>query len=100
MLICENSGLKLTEAIKRAVENCIKNNILREFLQKYGGDVVSILSREWNLDDAKRVWREETAEEIAENLIKLGISIKKIIESTGLPREKVEQIAQTYNKNK
>ena len=48
----DNSGLELTEALKRAVEDCVRENILHDFLVKYGGDIVNILYREWNLEDA------------------------------------------------
>ena len=54
----EKSGIELTAALHQAVEYCVKNNILREFLEANGGEVVGILKREWNLDDALKI-REE-----------------------------------------
>ena len=95
----DNSGLKLTEALKKAVEDCVKENILCEFLQKYGGDIVNILYREFNIDDAKEVWIEEAVEDIAEKMVKRGTPLEFIAEDTGLSLEKVEQISQEV-KNK
>ena len=100
----DNSGFDLTEALKKAVEDCAREGILQEFLQKYGGDIVNILYREFNLNDALRVREEEAKEsmqeEIAENLFRLGLSIEKIAESTKLPIEKVKKLAKKYHKNK
>jgi hypothetical protein len=91
------SGLELARALQSGVEYCIRNNILREFLEQNGGEIVSILRREWNLDDAKQVWEEETREEIAENLFKIGLSIEQIAESTALPLEKVLELQENRN---
>ena len=96
----ETSGLDLTEALKKAVEDCVREGILQEFLQKYGGDIVNILYREFNMNDAKEVWAEETKEEIAEKMIKRGTPLEFIVEDTGLSLEKVKKIAKKYNKNK
>ena len=95
----ENDGFELTEALQKTVEHCIKNDILKEFLQAHGGEVVSILRREWNLDDALRVREEERAEDIAENLLDI-LDIETIAEKTGLTIEKVKKIAEKYNKDK
>ena len=88
----EATGLALTEALKKAIEDCVRDNILREFLQKHGGDVVNMLYREWNLDDAKEVWAEEKAEEIAENLLDLGIPIEQIKIATKLPLSTIKKL--------
>jgi len=48
----ESGGFELTEALNRAVADCLREDILRKFLESHGGDVVSILSREFNIDDA------------------------------------------------
>jgi len=95
----DNSGLDLTEALKKAVEDCINENILREFLQKYGGDVVNTLFREFNINDAKEVWEEEKAEKIAENLLKKGMSKEFVVESTELSMKQVEKIIKRVNIN-
>jgi len=96
----EEDGFELTEALKRAIEDCVRDDILKEFLQKYGGEVVNMLYREWNLEDAKEVWAEERSEEIAENLLRDGISKEVVIKNTELSIEQVEEIITRINKNK
>ena len=88
----EEGGIELTESLERAIEDCIKDDILREFLQRYGGEVVNALYREWNLDDAKEVWAEERSEEIAENFLRDGISKEVVMKNTDLSIEQVEMI--------
>jgi len=96
----DNSRLDLTESLKKAVENCVKNNILKEFLQKHGGEVVNILSREWNLDDALEAREEARAEQIAENLLRNGFSKEMVIENTGLPIELIDKAIKRINRSK
>jgi predicted transposase/invertase (TIGR01784 family) len=96
----DKSGLELTEALKRAVEDCVKSNILREFLEKHGGEVVNILYREFNMDDYVQVREEERAEKIAENLLRNGMSKEFVVENTGLSIAKVEKIIKKINKKK
>ena len=106
----KKNGLESAEALTKAVEDCVKNNILREFMEKYGGDVVSILSREFTMDDFIRLRIEEAVEEatekatentqekIAENLLRDGISKDIVIKNTGLSVEQVKKIIQRINK--
>ncbi|MCL2772672.1 MAG: Rpn family recombination-promoting nuclease/putative transposase [Oscillospiraceae bacterium] len=98
----ENSGLELTEALNNAVSDCVKENILREFLQKHRGDIVSILTREWNLDDALRVraeeTRESTQEEVAKEMLLDNEPIDKIMKYTKLSEEKILNLKKKIKK--
>lgn len=84
-----NQGFMRTEALNKAVEYCLKANILSEFLQRHGGEIVSILNMEWNMDDALRVTKEETKEIIAQEMLLDNEPIDKIIKYTKLSEEKI-----------
>ena len=62
-----------TRAVKEAVDYCIANDILADFLREQGGRIVSILLTEFDLDVAKKVWREEALEEGMERGMKEGM---------------------------
>ena len=83
-------------AVKEAANYCIENDILSNFLREQGGRIVSILTAEFDLDAAKRVYAEERVEdkliEIAQNMIVDGDSTEKIMRCTGLSREEVESL--------
>ena len=103
------AGLSLDEAVAKAVKDCANNNILLEFLNKYGGDVMSFLYKEWDLDECLAVrWeegreegREEGLEEGlekgrgegllrgAKSMLNFGASPEIVAESLGLPLDKV-----------
>jgi predicted DNA-binding protein (UPF0278 family) len=93
-----NTGLKSAKALEKAVKDCVKNNILKEFLERYGSDVMGMLSTEFNLDDAKRVWLNDgemnRAEKIAEKLLRNGMTKEFVSENTELSMEQVKEIAQ------
>jgi len=50
----KESGDK-TEAMKLAIRHCRENDILKEFLERNGTEVINILMTEWNWDDALAV---------------------------------------------
>ncbi|MCL1986914.1 MAG: hypothetical protein FWG64_02960 [Firmicutes bacterium] len=63
-----------SSSVKAAIEYCIANDILANFLKKNGGKIVSILLTEFNEDDAREVWREEAWEEGMEKGVEEGIA--------------------------
>jgi hypothetical protein len=57
------AAMPLEQAVTEAVRYCVKNRILAEFLEEHGSEVMNMLLEEWNLDEAKEVWKEEGWEE-------------------------------------
>jgi len=90
-----------TESVKRAVKYCRDNNILRDFFEQNGSEVMNMLMTEWNWDDALAVrfeegreegreeGLEEGREEIARNAIAEGLSPEVICAITGLDTETI-----------
>jgi len=91
------------EALKAAIKFCEKHDILRVFLKKHAAEVLGMLFREFNLDDALAVrykeGREDGLEEglkkanakvkakeikIARKSLAKGLSLKLVHEITGL----------------
>jgi len=91
------NGLELSAALEKAVKDCVRDEILEEFLTKYGSDVINMLNLEWNLDDALRVREKDgalnKAEKIAEKMLKRGTPIEIVVEDTELSIERVKEIA-------
>jgi predicted transposase/invertase (TIGR01784 family) len=85
-------GLTLTEAIAKAVRHCIDNGIMKEYLETNSSEVENMLLAEFNMDVAKRVWREEGMEEGIEKGIEKtaraalakGLSVSDVADITGL----------------
>ena len=80
------------QAVREATNFCIANDILSDFLREQGGKIVSILTTEFNLDVAKKVWRDEQMEEVAIKLLRRNRPIDEIMEDTGLSREEIENL--------
>jgi hypothetical protein len=82
----------LGTAMRNAVEDCIEKNVLRKFLTQNKGEVINMLTSEWNMDVALKVREEEGMEkgamkkslEIAKNLRASGVDVDTIAKSTGL----------------
>jgi hypothetical protein len=98
-------GLSLDKAIAEAVEYCIGNGIMKEYLECNASGVRNMLLTEWNMDDAKRVWRKEALEEgmekAAESIRMLlkGDRPEIIAERLGLPIEKILRLSERVTKN-
>jgi len=100
---CET--MDLGDAIKVAIESCIKRGILVYFLERYASEVLNMLTTEWNWDDAKEVWQEEAREDgivigtaigeergvmrTAKNMLAKGYSDDEIIGVTNLSHEQI-----------
>jgi hypothetical protein len=55
-----HTGDPLAAAVRAAIDYCIAHNILRDFLTEHKSEVFDMMTYEFNLDDAKKVWEEET----------------------------------------
>ena len=65
----------LEDAIADAMDYCIANGILVEYLERHGSEVRNMLFTEWKLEDAQQVWLEEGSEEGIEIGREKGIEI-------------------------
>ena len=82
------------QAVKEATDYCIANDILSDFLREQGGKIVSILSTEFDLDTAKKVWAEEWAEDVAISMLQDGEIIDKVVKHTKLSKEVILRLQQ------
>lgn len=93
-------GLSRRDAIRRAVNFCLDNNIMRDYLLKHSEEVFDMLALEWNLDDAKQAWFEDgleqgeifRAEKIAVKMLRKGKPIMEIQELTELPLQRIREL--------
>jgi predicted transposase/invertase (TIGR01784 family) len=104
----EKGSADKSEAMKRAVRYCRENDILKEFLEKNGTEVMNMLLTEWNMDDALEVrfeegmeegmekGRGEGREEVARNALAKGASVEFIHDITGLDLETINSLGTRY----
>ena len=109
----QSEGEVLRTAIRHAIRFCIENDILVDFLHINASEVENLLVHEFNLADAKEVWKEEALEEgisigiergltkgriegvelVALNLLKSGFDVQTISSNTGLPLERIQELS-------
>ena len=94
-------GLSRRDAIIRAVNFCLDKGIMGDYLVEHSEEVFHMLALEWNLDDAKQAWQEEAREQgmeqgiesVALKLIRRGRPFEEIHEDTGLPLQRIQELA-------
>ncbi len=59
----KSKNMTLDEAMQEAIDFCLQNNILYDFLKANSSEVVNMLFTEFNLDVAQKVWKEEGIEQ-------------------------------------
>ncbi|MCL1874886.1 MAG: hypothetical protein FWF87_01345 [Synergistaceae bacterium] len=64
----EQRGMEREDAVKAAIEGCINDGILAEYLEKNASEVVNMLFGEWNWEDARAVWDEETEKRVEKRM--------------------------------
>lgn len=88
----------LETAIKSAITYCSRHDILGEFLEIHGSEVLNMLLAEWNMEDAIAYAREEAREEgceertlsIAGNMLAEGMDVEFIQKITGLDAKTIQ----------
>jgi len=105
------------ESVEAVVNECIDNNILKDFLEKNNSEVIDMVLYEFNLNAAieassihgkengvkegikqgKEEGKKKALREIAFNMKDFGMSPKKVMEITSLDLEEVEGIFWIYN---
>ena len=98
------AGLARRAAIINAVNWCISNGVMSDYLSAKRNEVFTMLDWQWNLDDAKAAWKEEgieqgknqRSEEIAVKMLRRGRSIEEIQDITELPLQYIQQLKSQY----
>jgi len=92
----QKAGLNLETAITRALNDCINEEILADFLKAHSSEVINMLTAEWDINVAKKVWWEEAREEKnLETVIRMknkGFADDVIADVTELPIERIREI--------
>jgi len=116
-----NAGLSQSDAMTKAVKDCIKEGILEDFLEAHSSEVVNMLTEEWNLERAIFVREQEAREEgeekgeangiakgriegkaegkiegkaeVARNLLHMNLPLEQIAAATGLTKMEIEALA-------
>ena len=93
--------LSRRQAIIDAIDWCIDNNIMRDYLTKKRNEVFTMLDFQWNLDEAKIAWqkqgeergRDEERDSIALNMLADNEPLDKICKFTKLSIDKIKELA-------
>ena len=97
-------GLTRRDAIRRAVQFCLDNNIMRDYLLRHSEEVFDMLALEWNLNDALQARFEEGYEDghnkginagiesVALNMLRSGMTVETIQEFTRLSFERIKEL--------
>ena len=95
------NGDTLEAAIEKAILYCMENDIMTVYLEKDNGEVLQMLSMEWDDDVYREVIREEALEEgmekgadrknleNARKMKEYGDPVEKIAAITGLPEDEI-----------
>jgi hypothetical protein len=73
----QREGNTLEESIRKAIKYCAKHDILKEYLEIHGSEVLNMLLEEWNTEDAIAYAKKEGQETVLE-LMQQGLSVNEI----------------------
>ena len=86
------SGTALEQAVKTAINWCLGRNILRDFLERYAGEVVNMMYAEWDLDVVKGVWYEDGLKDgLEQGAQQYRLEIARKLKNDGLPPDQIAQ---------
>ncbi len=97
------AGMSLNEAVERAVDECIKENILADFLRKNRAEVISMSIFEYDKEEEEKKLRKAEYEagiqkgvlNTARHLLELNLlSLENISRATGLSIDELKKLQQ------
>lgn len=92
-------GLDSQFAISKAIEFCLANDVMKNYLEKNPEEVFNMLALQWDSDAALQARFDEGFEEgiefVATNMIRKGLSFDEISELTNLSPERLKELAQS-----
>ena len=68
----------ISYSLEKVIKECISKNILKEFLKLNGSEVVNMLSTEFKIEKAEKIWREEAFQDGIERGIERGMELEKL----------------------
>jgi len=74
----EKAGFSLEVAIKRAINDCIREGILSDFFKAHASEVINMLTAEWDINVARKVWKQEAWEDGLEEGLEKGREEEKL----------------------
>jgi hypothetical protein len=94
------AGLDSTTALTIASNDCIKEDILSDYLKEHASEVINMLTAEWDINEAQKVWkeegREEGREEGMEKAVRLmlddGLPMQRVAKISGWPVDKLQEL--------
>ena len=102
-----SEGLSRRQAITSAINWCIENGFMQNYLLQKKDEVFGMLDWQWNMDEAQVAWenkgREEgisigevkKAEIIAAKMLRKGKDFSEIQEWTDLPMQRIKELAKS-----
>ena len=96
----QKTGFSRDKAIAVAIQHCVQNNIIREFLENNYQAVVDMFTWEYDEEAEKRVLRREAKEEgielgqrrAAQKMLAKGLSVEEVSEFLDIPVENIVEI--------
>ena len=64
-----------SSAIIQAIDDCIRGDVLKSFLERHASEVRNMLFGKWDWDIAKEVWQEEAREDGVAIGMEKGVTI-------------------------
>ena len=98
-----SEGLTRRQAITSAINWCIENGFMQNYLLQKKDEVFGMLDWQWNMDEAQVAWenkgrelgRIEGIEIVVMNMLKNGNSIEEIQKATKLSSQRIEELAKS-----
>jgi hypothetical protein len=90
------AGCDRTEAFTKAIQECIDEGILVNYLKQNASEVLNVLTQEWDMGKAldtrfmEGVDREKN--DTAHRLLGMGLKLEDVARGSGLPLEKIKHL--------
>jgi hypothetical protein len=88
--------MNMKMAVKDAIQYCIREHILSDFLQTHSSEVINMLFTEWNWDEAKAVWQEEAEARVRQQFAIKEYAYQQLLSAAGVPQDQIDSVMQVH----
>jgi len=89
-------GQELSKAMENAIVDSMASGYIVDYLRNHGTEVVSMISKNFSMEDYGNLVKKETITDVIFNMFKKSTPVEDIVDYTGFSSDEIEEIKKKW----